>query len=66
VGATNASLTLNNISSLDIGLYSVALSNRFGGDGQRQPALLALVVDNGFSFRILSLGRDAVWWSTKS
>jgi uncharacterized repeat protein (TIGR01451 family) len=57
-GATNASLALSNISSLHAGLYSVALSNRFGVTVSSN-ALLALVIDTGFSFRIRGLGRDA-------
>ncbi len=57
-GATNQSLTLSHISRLDEGLYSVIIGNRFGQIASSN-AVLALVPDSGFTFRIRSLDRRA-------
>ena len=57
-GATNHSLSLSHVTAEQAGAYSVLVSNRYGIATSIE-ALLTMVVDTGFNFRIQSLGSEA-------
>ena len=57
-GATNRTLVLSDVTADQAGYYSVVAANRYGSTNSVE-ALLAMVVDTGFSFRVKSLGSAA-------